>query len=253
MNPILNTCITILLLTGFAGCKMTNSGISRLWFYTHNSGEPTGGDTLLTPASFLELRPDGTYTRDFGRFEYGAWTRNQLRLFLTSQSHTTYIFQLGETPGEEMQLKLSKDLVGHFESQPIPSDKESDDPFSVYNNRWRIPATRKESDDEIRKRLYNHCQFWVAYFAWALKRELTTVDVRSTPTLIKIYGNGFTLKPPEDLPAEWKSFFFDEEDCRKANEMMRDLFQHKTIAWANTDNKYKMFLGAFQQMENFLR
>jgi hypothetical protein len=245
-------CIA-LLLTGATGCMLTGDPLPKLWFYTYNSGSATDKDTLLTPASFLELRPDGTYTRDFGRFDYGIWARKAQSLYLTSQQHTTFVFQLNEITGKEMQMTLAADLTGHFESQPLPSDKESDDPFSVYNNRWRIPATRKESDDEIRKRLYNHCQFWVAYFAWALKRELTTVDVRSTPTLIKIYGNGFTLKPPEDLPAEWKSFFFDEEDCRKANEMMRDVFQHKTIAWANTDNKYKMFLGAFQQMENFLR
>ena len=32
------------------------------------------------------------------------------------------------------------------------------------------------------------------YFNWALDNELTTVDVRSTPTPIKIYGNGFTIK-----------------------------------------------------------
>lgn len=106
---------------------------------------------------------------------------------------------------------------------------------------------------EIRKRLYNHCQFWEAYFRWALDKGLNTVDVRSTPTPIKIYGNGFALKPTEDLPAEWVNCFYDANDCRKASDMIRDIFQHKTIAWAQTDNKFKMFLSAFQQLQTLLR
>jgi hypothetical protein len=122
----------------------------------------------------------------------------------------------------------------------------------VVNNQWRIPATAKESDQEIRKRLFNHCQFWESYFTWALKNDISTVDVRSTPTLIKIYGNGFTLKPFAELPPIWKSYFFDAQDCEKANDMITDIFQKKNIAWAHTDNKYKMFISAFQQLKIFL-
>lgn len=245
--------LLLLMLMTTCGCMFTGNPLPTLWFYTYSNGTPTGKDTLLTPASFLELRPDGTYSRDFGRFDYGTWTRKEQQLYLTNLQHKTYIFQLGLLTAKEMHLTLEKDLTGNFESQTLPSEKETEDPFSVYNNRWRIPATHKESDAEIRRRLYNHCQFWEAYFTWALNKELSTVDVRSTPTLIKIYGNGFTLKPYDDLPAEWTSFFYDEEDCRKASEQISAIFQHKTIAWANTDSKYKMFLGAFQQMQNFLR
>jgi hypothetical protein len=143
-------------------------------------------------------------------------------------------------------------VVANFESQPLPS-QSAEDPFSRENNRWRIPALRKETDMEIRDRLRNHCQFWEVYFNWALKYELRTVDVRSTPTLIKIYGNGFTLKPFEALPAQWRSYFFDDEDCKKANQQIKDLFENRTIAWAHTDNKYKMFIGTFQQMEQYLK
>ncbi len=140
-----------------------------------------------------------------------------------------------------MQLDLGGGKTAYFESQPLPAATSGEDPFSGHNNQWRIPAAHKENDEEIKKRLYNHCQFWEAYFTWALKNELATIDVRSTPTAIKIYGNGFGLKPFEELPARWKSCFFDEEDCRKAGEMIQDIFQHKNIAWAHTDNKHKFF------------
>jgi len=242
----------VLLLLPFSSCMFSNP-LPQLWFYTYSKGSVVGRDTLLTPASFLELRPDGTYTRDFGRFDYGNWTRKGQQLFLTNQQHTTYVLPLGIVTSKEMQLTLAKDILDNFDGLPLPSGNDLADPFSVANNRWRIRATHKEDDTEIRHRLFNHCQFWEAYFNWALNNDLSSVDVRSTPTAIKIYGNGFSLKSFEELPATWRSYFFDDQDCQKANDMIKDLFQHKNIAWAHTDSKYKMFLSAFQQMENFLR
>jgi hypothetical protein len=240
-------------LIGLNGCLVPRDPLPALWFYTFSEGPANGRDTLLTPASFVEIRADGSYTSDFGHFEYGHWSRKEKQLSLTNQRHTTSIFSLNGMTHKEMQLTTEKGIPINFESQPLPPDKATQDPFSLDNNRWRLPAVRKESDAEIRNRLFNHCQFWEAYFNWALKNELTTVDVRSTPTPIKIYGNGFALKPFDELPPAWRAYFFDEEDCRKANDVIRDIFQRKSIAWAHTDNKYKMFLGAFQQLEQYLR
>ncbi|HUB60132.1 MAG TPA: hypothetical protein VL978_05495 [Puia sp.] len=252
MKPLI--CSSILLLfAAAAGCSLLVNPLPKIWFFTYGTGTPAGKDSLLNPASFLELRPDGSYTRDFGAFEYGTWLKKDHQLVLTSHDHQKTSWPLTLPSSNEMQLTLAGGYLASFESRPIPSMQQKQDPFSLFNNRWRIPATHKESDAEIRSRLYNHCQFWEAYFRWALDRGLTTIDVRSTPTLIKIYGNGFTLKPTEDLPAEWVSFFYDSDDCQKASNIIRDIFEHRTIAWANTDNKYKMFLSAFHQLLTYLR
>ncbi|HTR29882.1 MAG TPA: hypothetical protein VMH27_11475 [Puia sp.] len=242
-----------LLLSASPGCSLLVNPLPKLWFYTYGTGTPNGKDSLLSPASFLELRPDGSYTRDFGAFEYGTWIKKDNQLILTSHDHSKSTFPLNMPSPGEMQLTLAAGYTVNFESKAIPSMKQKNDPFSLPNNRWRIRATHKESDTEIRQRLFNHCQFWEYYFRWAMDKELNSVDVRSTPTPIKIYGNGFALKPTEDLPPEWVSFFYDADDCRKASEMIKEIFQHKTIAWAQTDSKYKMFLAAFQQLENYLR
>jgi len=240
----------ILLLNILCGC---GNSLNHCWFYSYASG--SGADTTggLTPASFIELRPDGSYTLDFGKYEYGAWTRKAGRLYLTDQQHKTYVYAMSLATPKEMQLTVAKDRIGHFESRPLPSDRLAEDPFSAENNRWRIPAAHKETDAEIKQRLYNHCRFWEFYFAWALNKKIDYLDVRSTPTAIKIYGNGFGLKPFDELPARWRSLFFDEDDCRKASGMIQDIFRNKTIAWANTDSKYKMFIGAFQQLEQYCK
>ena len=249
MKQPLTVCISILFLLTLTGCIFPVKPGSHVWFYTFGSGP--GTDTL-TPVSFLELRPDGSFSQDFGSFAYGRWEQKDQQLFLTDQRHKTLIYTISDLASKEMALVIARGRIGHFDGKPLPSANPLEDPFSVDNNQWRIPATHKESEGEIRQRLYNHCRFWEKYFAWALDNKLDIVDVRSTPTAIKIYGNGFGLKPFDDLPARWKAFFFDDADCRKANDILADIFHHQTIAWGNTDSKYKMFLGAFQQLEKFL-
>lgn len=242
--------LIISLALGLAGCLFASRPGSHVWFYTFGTGP---GVDSLTPVSFLELRPDGSYSSDFGRYEFGRWETKDKQLLLTNQHHKTFIYAIGQISSADMELTIAKDRIGHFESKTLPSDNPAEDPFSRDNNGWRIPATHKETAAEIKKRLYNHCQFWELYFKWAQDKKLDIVDVRSTPTPIKIYGNGFGLKPFEDLPPRWKSYFFDDDDCRKANDMLKDIFEHQTIAWSNSNSKYKMFLGAFQQLEGFLR
>jgi hypothetical protein len=251
MKPLLYSFI-FLLFAATAGCSLLVNPLPKIWFFTYGTGAPKGKDTLLNPASFLELRPDGSYTRDFGAFEYGTWLKKDHLLILTSHDRQSTSYPLTLPSPTEMQLTLANGYLASFESHPLPSQQQKQDPFSLINNRWRIHATHKESDAEIRNRLLNHCQFWEAYFRWALDKGLNTVDVRSTPTPIKIYGNGFALKPTEDLPAEWVSCFYDADDCQKASNIIKNIFEHKTIAWAQTDNKFKMFLSAFHQLQNFL-
>jgi hypothetical protein len=149
-----------------------------------------------------------------------------------------------------MQIRVGHSNAAHFDASPMPNS--GTDPFSKPSNLWRIPAVARENDDQIRMRLKNHCVFWVNCFTWALDNELTTIDVRSTPTPIKIYGNGFAIKRYNDLPETWKGYFYDSSDCKKANDMLENLVHTHNIAWAHTNNKYKMFISAFQQMESFL-
>jgi hypothetical protein len=262
MRILYFTCLILLLITG-SGCMLLNDPLPHLWFFTYSQGGET--DSTLNPSSFLELRKDGTYTRDFGRFDYGTWVYKDKQLSLNNRVNGIVrinVFPVSNLSSKEMQLDLGAGRTGYFESQPLTAATSpsaatasnfAEDPFSGQNNQWRIPATRKENEEQIKKRLYDHCQFWEAYFIWALKNELSTVDVRSTPTAIKIYGNGFGLKPFEELPGRWKDCFYDTADCRKASDIIQDIFQHRTIAWAHTDNKYKLFISAFQQLKRYLR
>jgi hypothetical protein len=236
-----------------SGCKSEKERVSKLWFYTHSSRTSLSADPALTPASFLLLRLDGSYTRDFGRYEFGSWTTNGKTLTLNSNNGELHLLPFKLDGLNTMEVAMSNNETANFEAVTHTTTKSKLLPFDEQLNQWRLPATRKESNEEIKGRLLNHCRFWETYFTWALENEMSSIDVRSTPTLIKIYANGFALKPMNELPATWKSYFFDEEDCAEANGVIEEIFEKGTIAWAKTDNKYKMFISAFQQMQQALR
>jgi hypothetical protein len=248
MKRYLSYCL-ILFTTFISGCE-TKPGISQLWFYTYSS-DPDPDKNTLTPANFLELRSDKTFTSDLGKFQSGHWDLKDQQLFLHADNGEINILLVHSLKSKEMQIQTGKTDAANFEGQSLP--ELAKDPFSRSNNVWRKTATAKETNDQLKNRLRNQCTFWVSYFNWGLDNELTTVDVRSTPSPIKIYGNGFTIKSYSDLPELWKGYFYDSTDCAHATTILEDIVRTHTIVWPHTDNKYKMFISAFQQMQHLLR
>ncbi len=239
-----------ILLTFLWGCFPAAKRIDRLWFFTYTSGSVM--QDSMTPANFINIQSDGSYSRDWGRFEYGTWKYNGNQLQLISSEKKTTVIAVKYLTSKEMQLSADYGSIYNFDSQPAGFSASSQNPFSEENNRWRMQAMKKESENDIKRRLQNHFRFWEKYFTWALDNKIDYIDVRSTPTPLKIYGNGFTLKPYESLPASWKGYFYDEEDCQRANDQIKYIFEHGNIAWPHTENKYKVFISAFQQLQSKL-
>jgi hypothetical protein len=240
------------LLLLWAGCGQPANPSGKIWFYTHNSGNGEQADSSLTPACFIDIEEDGNYSIDFGHFEYGKWVYSNGQLLLTSYQNKRLMLRVNYLTANEMQVGPSKGPLNNFEAQPLTFASTAENPFSKENNGWRIKAAGKETDLQLRKRLLNHFRFWELYFTWALNNNIDYIDVRSTPTPIKIYGNGFALKPFAQLPSSWKGYFYDEEDCRAANDKIKYLFDNNSIAWPHTERKYKMFISAFQQLQQKL-
>jgi hypothetical protein len=239
----------IIILIAF-GCK--NSGEkSTLWMYTHYSTTSEGKEVDFPPTSFLWLDSNGSYTRDFGTFDYGTWLISGKKLILINQQKRLVSYEISAND-KIMRLLPDPTTIINFESRPLDETDPAANPFSLKHNLWRIKPKARETDSSLVKRLANHCQFWEAYFTWALTNNLSLIDVRSTPTPIKIYSNGFALKTSKELPAAWADYFYDDRDCLRSNTILEEVVKKNNIAWSQTDNKYKLFISAFQQMQKHL-
>lgn len=250
-NKIYGLLFLILIPLSFNSCIQFNVAKgSGVWFYTYtSSGIPS--EYNLTPASFICLQPDHNYILDFGKFEHGKWERAGDTIILQDVTGNMGGLLVTYSKGKSLGLSIEPGVVCDFESQPYSFSKEAAHPFSFENNTWRIRATRKETPVEIKQRVINHCRFWKAYFTWALDNDIAYIDVRSTPSPIKIYGNGFALERYDEASPVWQHYFYDSADYRLAYDILDDVFTNK-IAWAHSDSKYKKFIGAYEQLEQMV-
>lgn len=246
--------LSFLVVVCFSGCGLQQAMLSKLWFFSYTTGSGVSKYTMET-YSFIYFHSDGTFTADIGKFMHGKWDISGGNINLRSDNGSVYTLTMKTLTMAQLQVAAPTvpAIVYTFIPQKTTLKTSTEDPFSQENNKWRFPAKHKESDAELRARLSNHCRFWQKYFDWGIKDNIQVLDVRSLPTPLKIYGNGFVLKSFDDLPDEWKAYFYDEEDCKKASAILEDIFNKKNINWGSLDNRYKMFSGAFQQMQDFLK
>jgi hypothetical protein len=141
------------LLLLFTSCHSRNGRIEKVWFYVYSSDSSADRDTTLTPASFINLQKDGSYTKDFGRFEFGKWVLKDKLLQLTDYKNETSNLSFNYTGDNMIQIGLPNRALNNFESMSVANGSQN--PFSKDNNLWRIPASKKESDAELKGRLLN--------------------------------------------------------------------------------------------------
>jgi hypothetical protein len=238
------------------GCLRKDKPGTQVWMYmkVKDIDNPQTWDTVLTSADFMDLQPDGRFTQDFGRFEYGTWEIKEQRLYLTDQHHKTYIYLIRDMHGTMLSVRLGKgNSTGMFRGRGLPPSSPEKDPFSLVNNQWRIPPVHKENDKEIRLRLLNHCRFLEVYLNWAENAGIDEIEVHDIPTPLKVYANGFGLKHYAGLPAEWKSCFYDEEDCHKADSLIKHAFRTHNIVWPTTDDDVKKLTSGCHQVQQWLQ
>ncbi|HXD76968.1 MAG TPA: hypothetical protein VN616_04125 [Puia sp.] len=242
----------LIALTGLGACHRDHFS-GPLWFYSPSRVHHSRWDTVLDRVSFIDLEPDGRFTRYFDRFEYGKWSLVDDRLFLTAQDSLTYVCVVTVKTDDDLRLRLSAQKIAHFEPRPRPSRDSATNPFSVCNNRWRIPAARKESVAEIRERLLNHLHFWEAYLQWGDDNNVGSLDVTDIPSPLKMHGNGFGLVRYEFLSPRWRACFFSDADCHTGDSLIRQVFKRTDIKWPDTNDEGKKFISGIQQLEAALQ
>ena len=252
------TCITALLF--FNACTSDKTKLAKVWFYiseedARNEDEGSKGSLPydMNSLSFVNLQTDGTYTAYLSQFEEGQWMLKEGdQIILENQRKQITILPIKEINKEELVL-LSNKMAYHFEGYENNFATAQDNPFSRQNNLWRIKAAHKESDAEITNRLKNHFKFWEQYFSWGIKIDKKMLNVRSLPSPLKLYSNGFELIPYEEQPEKWTANFYDTSDSRRAYEKLHTFLTTEDIDWPTTDHKFKLFTSAFKQLQQRIK
>ncbi|HEX2534597.1 MAG TPA: hypothetical protein VHK69_12720 [Chitinophagaceae bacterium] len=255
-SPVWPGLFFLLILVSAASCGSRKENLTRVWFFIEREA-PEGGEAgeddalSLSAASFINLEPAGTYTSYFDGFGWGTWTLEGDQLVLLNHRRQKAELTIQKLEGDDLVIRARNRMAYAFEGQGDlpPGD---DNPFALANNRWRIKATHKESEAEIKARLRNHFRYWEKYFDWGLQRE-STLDVRSLPGPLKIYGNGFQLLPYGEQHPDWQAHFYDTADSRTAYNILYRFFTREDIEWPQTKDRFKQFRSAFRQLQSRIK
>lgn len=236
----------------------------KVWFYDDDlsaekqkeniSKYEGGNEYFFSAASFLNLQPEGKFTSYFTAFDYGTWKlRDDSTLLLTSHNKGRLTLEVKLLDAKHMIcLNKSNQKVYRFNGFKNEFTADAESPFAIANNLWRVKASHKESDAELSSRLKNHFRWWEKYFSWGLNNKLKVLDIRSTPSVLDMYANGFELKYYDYQFPEWKNIFYDTANSWRAYEMVYYLMYKKDIDWAKTKNRFEGFVSAFQQLQQWM-
>ena len=101
----------------FTGCMLPpGQHIDNIWFFTYYTDKNAEKNGLLTPASFLNLQKDGSYTSDFGEFEYGVWKSDNKTLYLNDYRNKITAIKVEYLSGNEMRISSEHIPAASFES-----------------------------------------------------------------------------------------------------------------------------------------
>lgn len=256
---LLLTCILVCNLIFLNGCSSREGLLSKVWFFLYDEkGRSTAStDPVLDPVCFINLQSKGKYTANLGSFEHGNWSVEDKILVLKPSGGKTRKILIKRLTDKEMVVDMEPtnefQSASVFEGTKNPLKDDDENPFSYTNNKWRIKATHKESRQEVTDRLVNHFRYWEQYFRWGLKSDKTSLDVRSLPSPLKMYGNGFALMPVDKWPEEWSRNFYDDTDRQVAFDKIRWTLRNKSVKWPESGHKFKQFVSAFEQMQQNVR
>lgn len=223
---------------------------------------------------FLSLYEDGSYTFFLkGFYSEGKIVHagNEYKMMQGIEDKLVAVFNMKKGRSNEATLVFTMfdekaiqktnngDGVAHSTELPVGSlsagfsvDVEKEkrgvkaDPYAAKYNKWRIRASHKETDKEIKDRVRNHVEFMQMYFENALELKKHVVYEPNLASPFEVYSNGISMRKFEEI-SDWQSLFFDEEDAKKSYDMV-NVEMSKRFDLLDTKNGFELNADIFRKL-----
>jgi hypothetical protein len=121
------------------------------------------------------------------------------------------------------------------------------DAFSLENNRWEIPATHREVDEEILVRVKGHLRCQLLYVQKAIDKGEETMSTTEFVSPLAFYGNAIALRPKAEVPADWTRLFYDSADASIGYIALKNAFK-SYIHVPETKNTFLLYKSILEQL-----
>jgi hypothetical protein len=194
-----------------------------------NKNEPEGNEIYRC----LYLFNDYTYTRNIrSSLEYGTWRYNDAtKIFsLNGAGNSTDEYKIAAIgPDDMIILNHSEGSATKltYLADGVCYKNNSDDPYYIENNRWRIAPKVSETDEQIRQRLKSFINFHILFYKDNIERNSENISFYGFPTCVKWYGAGIGIINEDELPENWIDCFYNKAEAVKAQKMMKAVISKK--------------------------
>jgi hypothetical protein len=165
---------------------------------------------------------------------------------------TSLIQKTGNGDEVSHSTELPARLLGASFRMDVEKERKSNesDPYAARNNQWRVKASRKESDSEIKLRVKNHVMFMQYVFEHALEIGLSRVSEPNIASPFEVYSNGVSMRKFEEID-DWKDLFYDEDDARKGYDILHNVMS-RDFTLLKTRNAFELNADIFRKMVRML-
>lgn len=271
--------ISLCLSTTFYSCDLLhkNDDITGLWNFDDGGGD----DNTLEQEGYLNLRTDKTFT--FYQpyyFDYGRWTFDGHKIVLTSErKHVLYkkTWELIVTDKDKDVLKISFPFADEKDNMPEPIKTErreriaykvrknlflrrnelqfdaDNDPFSIENSKWRMPADHEESCKEIKERLCGNLHHLSMLFYKYTQANTRSISWQHSPHPFVMGSNGIAMLQYGQEPVALSNIFYNYDNWGQAHDMMATLFKEDIDIPLHYTRYADMWYPMLRQMDSICK
>lgn len=244
------------LLTDLSGTRDLQTLLSQGWEMEddievlRNNNDAEGN----YPFRCFYLSNDSTFIKNPRNYmEYGKWSFDKQAKVITlkTASGSKDEYKLAALGANEMVV-INSGIKSVTKLKYVSAGKQyknnSDNPYYIDNNRWRIKPRFSENDSLIKKRLKACLHFYVLFYRDNLAKQENIISFYGLPTCLRWYKGGIYLVKKDDLADNWFGCFYSKDEALKAWKMM-DQIIGKKYTWSKDKISWvKKNLQVLEQM-----
>ena len=226
--------------------QMLKNGLVISLFSDSTFTQISGDDRNIGDKSDNASFPEIDFMDSKGRsYLYGRWktTDNNTKLILAPQNGgAEETREIRSLDAKFMTLHVVKshfsfDLRLRRTGKPL--ENLASDPFHPAMNQWRIVPKQAETAEQLRARMRNHVEHYIAVLEASLERNQKSVSLKYSPSVIQIYNGGIGIREKKYWDEAFMQCFHSPKDAQKGVDIYTGILKKGLSLGAGTGDWVK--------------
>ncbi len=201
-----------------------------------------------------------TILNEIGKYGIGQWSEGEadrFKLIIKDIGEFKFVKSEENNDGGDFEYLVLKSNNKNGLSINILLKKDdyyvskNVDLLSYSANKWRLKPAKRESKEEIKKRVLSQLDYMIHYFEFSNEKQYRTFQVNHFASPFKFFANGLGLRPYYDA-LEYSDLFYDLNDAAQANTMLENGLNSISVYPSDPESYTKGYQNALKQIRKFV-